>query len=104
VSCISDSHYQNTFFPVTYRPVHHRRYAWRTFYASANDDLDPAILRLAYTGTRRDEQMRLTEAPYGNGLAWHAVAHQFPRNGVGPPNRECLVILRRARSVRIAIN
>jgi hypothetical protein len=51
-----------------------RRYVWRASYDSANDDLDPAVLRLAYTRPRWDEQVRLTEAPYGNNLAWHACA------------------------------
>ena len=63
---------------------------------SADDDLDPTVLRFAHTRTSRHKQMRVAEALNGDGILRHTVLDQLDLHRARTTERETLVVFGRA--------
>src|SRR6476646_7657369 len=71
---------------------------------SANDVLDPAILRLADPRAGGHQQLGITETLGSNRTLWHAVAHQFSLHRVRTTDGQAHVVARRPGCVGVAVH
>ena len=77
----------------------------RRQFASANDDLDAAVLRFADAGAGAGwyQQMRFAKTLDGDDRLGHPIPDQFGGIGLGPADRQGPVVFRRTGGVGIAV-